>query len=113
MRKLILSALLCATPAIAAEDVVMKAMRDEMARSMKKLQIETLKKPYFISYREVESDMCGVSASFGAVVNSACETPMPHPRSRSISVEVRVGDYQRDNTNFYAFRLQASGVVRI
>lgn len=35
------------------------------------------------------------------------------PRGRQLSAEVRVGDYARDNTNFYAFRLQASGVIRI
>src|SRR5207248_1160962 len=90
-----------------------KAMRDELARSMKKLQLENLQKPYFISYREVESDACNVSASFGALVNSSCDPPGTRPRSRRHSVEVRVGDYARDNTKFYAFRLQDSGVVRM
>lgn len=111
--KLILSALLCTAPAYAAEDVVMKAMRDELARSMKKLQLENLQKPYFISYREIETDSCTVSASFGALLTNSCDPPAARPRSRQLSVEVRVGDYARDNTNFYAFRLQASGVVRI
>jgi predicted Zn-dependent protease len=112
-RKLFTAALLCASAAFAAEDVVMKAMRDELARSMKKLQLESLQKPYFISYREVETDTCAVSASFGAILSSMCEPPASQPRSRQLAVEVRVGDYARDNTNFYAFRMQASGVVRI
>ena len=113
MRKLILSVLLCATPAIAAEDVVMKAMRDEMARSMKKLQLENLQKPYFIAYRLTDSDSCVATASFGALISSACPpAEAGHGRSRQLGVEVRVGDYNRDNTNFYAFQLQVSGVVR-
>src|SRR5450432_2540168 len=114
IRKLLTAVLLCAAAALAAEDVVMKAMRDELARSMKKLQLENLQKPYFISYREVETDGCTVSASFGAILTSSCDPPAANqPRGRQLSVEVRVGDYARDNTNFYAFRLQASGVVRI
>jgi predicted Zn-dependent protease len=113
-RRIWIAILTLAAPAFAAEDVVMKAMRDELARSMKKLQLENLQKPYFVSFREIETESCGVSASFGAIVNMTCEPRVPNrPRSRQLSVEVRVGDYARDNTNFYAFRLQASGVVRI
>src|SRR3954451_14766114 len=110
--RLVLSALLSLAPALAAEDGVMKAMRDELARSMKKLQLETLQKPYFIAYRELEQDTCAATASFGALVTAACNPPEPgRPRSRNMSVEVRVGDYARDNTNFYAFQLGGSGVV--
>ncbi len=105
--------LLSAAAASAAEDVVMKAMRDELARSMKKLQLESLQKPYFVAYREVEQDGCTATASFGALISGACVQPQAgRPRSRNMSVEVRVGDYARDNTNFYAFQLGSSGVIR-
>ena len=112
-KRILATALLCAVPALAADDVVMRAMRDELARSMKKLQLENLQKPYFIAYRVVESSNCGATASFGALVNSNCE-PAPQGRalSRRLSVEVRVGDYARDNTNFYAPRLAVAGVAR-
>lgn len=108
MKRLLLFAL-SIFPAIAADDVVMRAMRDELERSMRKLQLETLRKPYFIAYRMLDSDSCNASASFGALLNSSC-TP-ENRRSRYLSVEVRVGDYARDNTNFYAIRLGQSGVI--
>src|SRR3954447_12010384 len=113
LSRILTAALLGAATLPAADDAVMKAMRDELARSMKKLQLETLQKPYFIAYRELEQDTCAATASFGALVTAACNPPEPgRPRSRNMSVEVRVGDYARDNTNFYAFQLGGSGVVR-
>jgi predicted Zn-dependent protease len=97
----------------AADDTVFRAMKDELTRSMKKLQLENLPKPYFIAYRLTGTDSCIATASFGALISSACPpADAGHGRSRQLAVEVRVGDYNRDNTNFYAFQLQASGVVR-
>jgi hypothetical protein len=110
--RILTAALLGAAAASAADDVVMKAMRDELARSMKKLQLENLQKPYFIAYRNIEQDTCTAVASFGALVNGTCQQQIPgHPRQRNMSVEVRVGDYARDNSNFYAFNM-GGGVVR-
>jgi len=107
------SVLLLAAPVVAADDAVMRAMRDELARSMKKLQLENLQKPYFIAYRMIDSDSCSANASFGALISSSCPAAgNAQNRNRSLSVEVRVGDYARDNTNFYAFQLGLSGVVR-
>ena len=54
----------------AQDDIVMKAMRDEMARSMKELTIENLEKPYFIAYRVIDSENASVAASFGALNRS-------------------------------------------
>ena len=108
---------ICATVLIAAsllpaaEEAITRAMRDELARSMKKLQLENLDKPYFVSYRLVETSRCSAAASFGALINSFCEPPATAPRNRSMSVEVRVGAYERDNTNFFA-PMNAAGVIR-
>jgi hypothetical protein len=108
----ILAIILCSVPMLAADDVVMRAMRDELERSMHKLQLENLQKPYFISYRSVETQGCSMGASFGALTNSYCEpAASDHARSRNLSVEVRVGDYTRDNTNFFAPMMNA-GVAR-
>jgi hypothetical protein len=108
----ILAIILCSVPMLAADDVVMRAMRDELERSMRKLQLENLQKPYFISYRSVETQGCSIGASFGALTNSYCEpAASDHARSRNLSVEVRVGDYARDNTNFFAPMMNA-GVAR-
>jgi len=100
--KILAITLFFSVSAAAADDVVMRAMRDELDRSMRKLQLENLQKPYFISYRAVEIQNCNAGASFGALTNSYCEAPTTgQARSRNLSVEVRVGDYARDNTNFF------------
>ncbi len=110
--KILAITILCSVPTLAADDVVMRAMRDEMERSMRKLQLENLQKPYFISYRSVETQGCSMGASFGALTNSYCEpAASDHARSRNLSVEVRVGDYTRDNSNFFAPMMNA-GVAR-
>jgi len=110
--KILTITLCCCISALAADDVVMRAMRDELERSMRKLQLETLQKPYFISYRSVETQGCSVEASFGALTGSHCEPPTSgNARSRNLSVEVRVGDYARDNTNFFV-PMGIAGVAR-
>ena len=50
---LIISLLVIALAQLAAaqEDIVMKAMRDELSRSMSQMRLEKLEKPYFIAYR--------------------------------------------------------------
>ena len=58
MKRALSAFLLTAAASFAADDVVMRAMRDELARSMKKLQLESLQKPYFIAY---PSPRCRVS----------------------------------------------------
>jgi predicted Zn-dependent protease len=90
-------AVLCAAALNAQDDTVMKAMRDEMARSMSQLAIENLQKPYYIAYRVVDSETYNVNASFGALNNTGAG------RSRRLSVEVRVGDYKLDNSGFLSF----------
>ncbi|MGA2038015.1 MAG: metallopeptidase TldD-related protein [Bryobacteraceae bacterium] len=92
----LLGLLAAALPAAAQDDVLMRAMRDEMARSMKELQLANLEKPYFIAYRATERDDTGVGASFGALSHSNSG------RSRMFSAVVRVGDYKFDNTNFFS-----------
>lgn len=84
----------------------MKAMQDELARSMQKLQLETLEKPYFIAYRVREGTGARVAASFGSLLGSS------EGRSRTLTVEVRVGSPMLDNTNFLSFPSRPSGVIR-
>ena len=98
LRRLAL-ALLAAAPlvrAAATSDVVMQAMRDELARSTAQLQLENLEKPYFISYRVLERRSQGVAAEFGSTLNRG------ESRSRLLNVELRVGSPAIDNTNFQA-----------
>ncbi len=83
----------------------MKAMRDELARSMEKLQLEGLERPYFIAYSVQDRTEVRASASFGAMLGSS------ERRSRYLSVELRVGDYALDNTNFLSLQFGRVGVV--
>lgn len=77
-------------------DRVMQAMRDEMARSIKELRLDTLPKPYFIAYRVTEGDGVGASARLGGLLTTG-----EGRGSRYLQVEVRVGDYAFDNTNYF------------
>jgi hypothetical protein len=78
-------------------DVIVRAMRDELARSMEQLRLDTLPKPYFIAYRVTESQRgVGASARLGALVGEG-----DGRGSRFLQVEVRVGDYAFDNTNYF------------
>jgi len=80
-------------------DHTMEAMRDEMARSKTRLELQIPPsgqpvRPYFIEYRIVDLDIREVSAEFGALLNSA------HNRTRLMNVAARVGDYKLDSSNF-------------
>jgi PmbA/TldA metallopeptidase C-terminal domain len=89
-------------------DLVMKAMRDELSRSMERLQLEKLERPYFLAYRVQERTDQSVAAAFGSLAGSRSG------RARLLSVEVRVGDNHLDNTNFFSFPMfQRSGVVHM
>jgi TldD protein len=82
-----------ANPA-AKEDDTLRAMKDEMARSLARLQTSDLGKPYFIAYRLVDVQVRTVSAEFGAIVNSSTT------RERFMLVQVRMGNYHIDSSNF-------------
>lgn len=84
--------------AVAQEDpelnVLMQALRDELARSTEELEMEGLERPYFIAYTVRETERIEASASFGALLSNT------EDKSRRLAVEVRVGDPTFDNTNF-------------
>jgi hypothetical protein len=104
---LVLCGFALASPVRAQDDVVMKAMHDELDRSMKQLQLEKLDKPYFISYRVVDSENTNVAASFGALEHSS------QGHSRRFTVEVRVGDHSLDNTNFFFFTFDPASLMQV
>jgi len=75
-------------------DRTLKAMQDEMERSRQRLQIPGLERPYYIEYRLLDLDVRNVAASFGAILSSTTA------RNRFMRVDVRVGDYRLDSSNF-------------
>lgn len=80
--------------AFAQDDVIFKALKDEMDRSMSSLKIKGHEAPYFIAYSVKEKDIVRIAASFGAVSSKNVD------KDRDLNVELRVGDYDLDNTRF-------------
>lgn len=94
-KRLLCLALMLASPLLRAEeDVIGRAMHDEMQRSMQKLRLEQFDQPYFISYLVVDNESKEVAATLGGVLSSTENI------SRSLQVIVRVGDYASDSGNF-------------
>ena len=93
---LFLSLCIAWLPAAAQPSVVMQAMQDELARSMNELRLGELEKPYFVSYTVQEVKEIRARASLGGLASSG------ESASRTLHVEVRVGNRDLDNTNFFA-----------
>ncbi len=92
MKRFLIAIGLAAAPLL-AQDIVMKAMKDEMERS-KSLRLPNSPAPYYIEYALDDVDSFHVSASLGALVNKG-DSKLRAPR-----VAVRVGGPQFDNTNY-------------
>jgi len=75
-------------------DQTLHAMHDEMDRSRTRLALAGVGKPFYFEYRLLDLDVRSVTASFGALVSSSTS------RTRFMSVDVRVGDYHLDSSNF-------------
>ncbi len=76
----------------AEKDPVLKAMLQEMDRSMADLQLQGFAKPYFIQYRIEDVDDFDVKAEFGASEGGV------HSHHRIARVTVRVGDARSDSS---------------
>jgi hypothetical protein len=90
---LIAAAMLAVCAEALPPDPLLQAMRDEVNRSVK-LNLPNLEAPYFVQYLLDQSDSFTVSASLGALLGRSRD------HFRVPEVEVRVGDYKFDNTNF-------------
>ena len=100
---LAVSFLLLASPLLpAADDVALKAMRDELQRSMT-LQFNALEKPYYLEYLMEDGHRVQVSAVLDGIVNID-QNDFRIPR-----VYIRVGSAQFDNTNYVGSRMSYSG----
>ncbi|MGE3841912.1 MAG: metallopeptidase TldD-related protein [Vicinamibacterales bacterium] len=73
---------------------VLSAMEDELKRSMEGLRLENEPAPYYISYEVADEWGMRASAQLGALVTNTTG------RSRTLWVEVRVGDYSFDSSRF-------------
>ena len=85
-RALVAFCFLIAAFAQAQDDVVMRAMKDELGRSVSQLQLQKMDKPYFLAYRMDEINQSTVSATLGSL------TQVQPARMRLIGVEVAGGE---------------------
>jgi hypothetical protein len=69
-------------------------MEDEMKRSMSELRMKDEAAPYFIAYEVLDRTISDISGRLGALVEN------PPRRTRTLRVEVRVGDYTFDSSRF-------------
>lgn len=76
------------------DDIIFKAMNDELSRCISKLAIDKHKPPFFISYQMSDAQSLSVRATLGGLVSSN-ETP-----GRMQNVRLMVGDYSLNDENF-------------
>lgn len=95
MNAALLIAVVFAAPAApsAADDRVLQALADELARAQT-LKMDQIDSPYYLSAAYSEQDSFAVAASFGAL------TERGGGKTAQVKVSVRVGDANLDNTNF-------------
>ncbi len=75
-------------------DVVLRALVDELGRSLEGLRLPGLESPYFIEFGLSDVAYAGASAKLGAT------TGRNAGRQRGLYTDVRVGSYDLDNSNF-------------
>ncbi len=90
-----------------SSNVVLSALRDELKRSTANLQLKNFEKPYFIEYKLQDVYTYRIDARFGALTVSG------GGRSRRGSAQVRVGDYDFDNTNSVGGGMDFSSIEAI
>jgi hypothetical protein len=82
------------SPAL-SDETVFRAMEDEMQRSLSGLRLGDLEKPYHIEYILTHRHRIGTHSVLG--ITQDVDTA----QSVSLTVKVRVGNHQFDNTNFF------------
>jgi hypothetical protein len=78
----------------AQESRTLAAMQAELRRSMSELRMTGEPPPYFVAYEIVDRTVSEVTGRLGGTIHA------PARRSRTLRVEVRVGDYAFDSSRF-------------
>jgi hypothetical protein len=91
-----LALLLVSSLAAQNQDVIFRALQDELSRNSEQLVMEDLEQPYYIAYTVDDYQLLEVKGSLGTLTNSRLD------RGRYLTVDLRVGDYELDNTNFHS-----------
>lgn len=86
-----------------AEDFIIKAMKDEISRSIANLKLESLQNPYYIEYTLTFQNSSVLEGKLGSLIDNR------NSKYAKLNVSIRVGDYKFDNTNFFDFGLSFFG----
>ncbi|MDQ1264867.1 MAG: PmbA TldD protein, partial [Bacteroidota bacterium] len=70
--------------------LMMKAMRDEIHRSLDSLEVNGLKKPYYIEYTLSDDYSRTIKAQLGSIIESSSD------ENARLGVGVRVGNYRSE-----------------
>ncbi|MFA6028650.1 MAG: metallopeptidase TldD-related protein [Elusimicrobiota bacterium] len=83
-----------AGPSAKGDDPVLRAMGDEVKRSVERLEMQKLGKPYFVSATVVEDDRLEIEGVFGALKDPN------RSRSRRVRTVLRIGSREFDNAHY-------------
>lgn len=96
MKNLILIFLALSIPLFSkVNEDIFNAMKDEIDRSMSELKLDKLEKPYYVEYSLEISNPLTIQSNLGTILE------ISKNRVAKLTVQVRVGDYKFDNTNFF------------
>jgi hypothetical protein len=90
---LALAACITVTALAQHNDTILRAMRDELSRS-RGLKVLSLEAPYFTEYTLEDLNSLEISATLGGLLS------VRHDRFRVPEINVRVGDYKFDSTDY-------------
>ncbi len=88
---------------VVSGESIFGAMKDEMNRSISELKIDGLQNVYFIEYKLEILSPYSLETSLGSIVSESAN------KYARLSVNVRVGDYKFDNSNFFDVGLNFFG----
>jgi hypothetical protein len=87
----------------AADNILFRSLQDEMNRSLEKLQIKGMPRPFFIEYNIMEVESLDIKATFGALLHSERD------HYRYLKTDLRIGDYQLDSSEFIGKDMMFTG----
>lgn len=82
---------LCKFP---SDDIVLRAMQDEITRNTQKLQMGNFETPYFIAYTLKDIEQYHLASTLGSKIDDL------YLKMRFGAIDIRVGNYNFDNSNF-------------
>ena len=91
----------------ADDDVLLQAMREELGRAASKLKLANLDRPFYLEATVSDQETLSIAGSFGALLR------VDRERSRPLRVDVRVGSYELDSSEFVGSRSFAAQMMDV